>query len=146
MVFKSGNPGLVSAKQLIHYSFIITKQCIKYLKYKLNRINKTYQHSIRTSDYSSSISSCHVLTSHVPSNKISPYSILELPLLSSRIFYPPPHSPKNLQTPINWRQKIGEKAYVQIRLPHSLMVKLSSSTRGSWSLTNQTLKWLSWLI
>ena len=59
-------------------------------------INKTYLHPIRTSDYSNSISSCHVLTSYPPSNKISPYSILELPLLSSRIFYPPPHSPKNL--------------------------------------------------
>ena len=59
-------------------------------------INKTCLHPIITSDYFNSISSCHVLTSHPPSNKISPYSILELPLLSSRIFYPPPHSPKNL--------------------------------------------------
>ena len=131
---------------MIHYSFIITKLCIEYLQYKLNEINKTYLHSIRTSDYSNSISSCHVLTSYPPSNKISPYSILELPLLSSRIFYPPPHGPKNLPSPINWRQKIGEKTYVQIILPHSLMVKLSSSTRGSWSPTNQTLKWLRWLI
>ena len=59
-------------------------------------INKTYLHPIRTSDYSNSISPCRVLTSHPSSNKISPYSILELPLLSSRIFYPPPRSPKNL--------------------------------------------------
>ena len=59
-------------------------------------INKTYLHPIITSDYFNSISSCHVLTSHPPSNKISPYSVLQLPLLSSRIFYPQPHSPKNL--------------------------------------------------
>ena len=59
-------------------------------------ISKTYLHPIRISDYSNSISSCHVLKSHPPLNKISPYSILELPLLSSRNFYPPPHSPKNL--------------------------------------------------
>ena len=59
-------------------------------------INKTYLHPIRTSDYSNSISSCHVLTSHSHSNKINPYSILELPLLRSRFCYPPTHSPKNL--------------------------------------------------
>ena len=57
--------------------------------------NKTNLHPIRTSDYCSSISSYYVLTSHPPSNKISPYSILKLALLSSRTFYPPPHSPKN---------------------------------------------------
>ena len=88
---------------LIHYLFIIIKQCMKYLKYNLNLINKTYLHPLRTSDDSNSISSCHVLTSHPSSNKISPCSVLELPLLSSRIFYPPLHSPKNLQTPFNWR-------------------------------------------
>ena len=58
--------------------------------------NKTYLHRIRTSDYSNSISSCHVLTSHPPPSKINPYSILELPLLSSRIFYHPPNCAKNL--------------------------------------------------
>ena len=58
-------------------------------------INKIYLHPIKTSDYSNSVSSCHVLTSHPSSNKISPYSILKLSLLSSRIFYPPPLSPKN---------------------------------------------------
>ena len=42
-------------------------------------INKTYLHPIRTSDYSNSTSSCHLLRSHPPSNKINPYAILELP-------------------------------------------------------------------
>ena len=59
-------------------------------------MNKTYLHPTRTSHYSKSISPCHVLTSHPPSKKISPYLKLKLPLLSSGIFYPPPHSPKNL--------------------------------------------------
>ena len=60
-------------------------------------INKTYLHPIRTSDYSKSVSSCHLLTSHAPSNKISAYLKLKLPLLSSGIFYSPPHSHKDLQ-------------------------------------------------
>ena len=67
-------------------------------------INKTYLHPIRTSDYSNRLSSCHLLTSHLPSNKTSPYSklknpncsIVQLLLLSSGIFCPPLHSPKNL--------------------------------------------------
>ena len=59
-------------------------------------INKTYLHPIRTSDYSKSVSSCHVFPCRPPSNKISLYLKLKLPLLSSRIFYPPPHSPKCL--------------------------------------------------
>ena len=59
-------------------------------------INKTYLHPIRTSHYSKNVSSCHVLTSHSLSNKLSPYLKLKPPLLSSGIFYPPPHSPKNL--------------------------------------------------
>ena len=59
-------------------------------------VNKTYLHPIRTSDYSYSVSSCHILTSNPPSNKISTYAKLKLPLLSSGIFYPPSHSPKNL--------------------------------------------------
>ena len=59
-------------------------------------INKTYLHPIKTSGYSNSISSCHVLISHPPSNNVSPYSIIELSLLGSGIFYPPPCSPKNL--------------------------------------------------
>ena len=58
-------------------------------------INKTYLHPIRTSDYSKKVSSCHVLTFHPPSNKITPYLKLKLLLLSSGIFYSPPHSPKN---------------------------------------------------
>ena len=56
------NPGLVIGKQLIHYTFIIIKQCMKYLKYKLDMINKTYLHPIRTSDDSKLVSSCHGLT------------------------------------------------------------------------------------
>ena len=59
-------------------------------------INNTYLHPTRTSDYSKSVPSCYVSTSHPPSNKTSPYSILKLPLLSSRIFYPVPLSHKNL--------------------------------------------------
>ena len=75
---ESVNPGLVIDKHLIDsLLFIITKQYIKYLKYKLNMINKTYLHPIRTSDYSNRLSSCHVLTSHLPSNKTSPYSKLK---------------------------------------------------------------------
>ena len=95
--FKWVNPGLVIGNHLIdYYSFIITKQRIKYLKYKLNMINKTYLRHIRISHYSKNISSCHVLNSHPSSNKISPYLKLKLPFLSFVIFYPPPHSPKNL--------------------------------------------------
>ena len=59
--FEPANPGLVIGKQSIHYSFILARQHIKYLKYKLNMINKTYLHPIRTSDYSNSVSSCHVM-------------------------------------------------------------------------------------
>ena len=64
-------------------------------------INKTYLYPIRTSDYSNSVSSCHVLTSPPPFNKISPHSklkypsrnIFQLPLLSSGVFYfPTPQS------------------------------------------------------
>ena len=36
-------------------------------------INKTYLHPIKASDYPNSVSSCHVLTFHPLSNKISPY-------------------------------------------------------------------------
>ena len=56
--------------------------------------NKTYLHP--TTYYSKSVSSCHVLTSHLPSNKISPYLKLKLSLLSPGIFHPSPHSPKSL--------------------------------------------------
>ena len=59
-------------------------------------INKTYLHPVTTSDYSKSVSSFHVLASHTPSNKISPYLKLKLLVLSSAIFYPLPYSPKNL--------------------------------------------------
>ena len=59
-------------------------------------INKTYLHPVSTSGNSKSVSSCHVLTSHLPSSKTDPYLKLKLPLLSSEIFYSPPHSPKNL--------------------------------------------------
>ena len=60
-------------------------------------INKTYLNATRTSDYSNSVSSCHVLTCLAPSNKKSPYSelkhpsrnIFQLPHLSSGIFYSP---------------------------------------------------------
>ena len=73
-------------------------------------INKTYLHPVRTSDYSNSISSCHVLTSHPPSNKISPYSILEVTLLNSRIFYPPLHSPQIFKLPSTGDKEICEKS------------------------------------
>ena len=63
-------------------------------------INKTYLHPIRTSDYSKSVSSCHVLTSRPASNKIFPYLKLKLTVLSSGIFYPPLHSPKNVTSAI----------------------------------------------
>ena len=59
-------------------------------------INKTYMHPIRTSDYSESVSSCYVLTFHPSSSKISLYLKLKVTLVSSRLFYFPPHSPKNL--------------------------------------------------
>ena len=59
-------------------------------------INKTYRHPTRTSHFTKSVSSCHVLTSHRPFNKISLYFKLKLPLLISGIFYTLPHSPKNL--------------------------------------------------
>ena len=59
-------------------------------------MNKTYLHPIKTSHYSKSVSPCHALTSYPPSNKISSYLELKLPLLSSGIFYPQTHSPKNL--------------------------------------------------
>ena len=71
---------------LFHYN----KAMCKLFKNKLNMINKTYLHPIRTSAYSSSI------YIDILSPESSPHSILELPLLSYRIFYPPPHSPKNL--------------------------------------------------
>ena len=59
-------------------------------------IDNTYLHPIRTSDYSNSVSSCHVLTSHSPSNNTSPHSKLKLALLSSGIFYPSHRSTKYL--------------------------------------------------
>ena len=62
-------------------------------------INKTYLHPIRTSDYSNSVSSCHALTSHSPSNKISPNPKLKLPLLGSEIFIPYPTFLKILKLP-----------------------------------------------
>ena len=69
----------------------------KMLKYKLNMINKVYLHPTRTSDFSNSVSSCHVLTYPPPSNKNSPHSklkdssrnISQLLLLSSENFYFP---------------------------------------------------------
>ena len=59
-------------------------------------INKIYLHPIRTSEYSKSVPSCHVSTSHPPSNKISPYLKPKLPLLSFGIFYSLPHRSKKL--------------------------------------------------
>ena len=56
--FEPANPRLIIGKQLNNYSFILARRYIKYLKYKLNMINKTYLHCIRTSD---SVSSCHVM-------------------------------------------------------------------------------------
>ena len=95
--FESANPELVIGKHLIDSLFIITKQCTKRLKYKLNMINKVYLHPTRTSDYSNSVSSCHVLTYPPPSNKNRPHSklkdssrnIFQLSLLSSGNFYFP---------------------------------------------------------
>ena len=69
----------------------------KMLKYKLNMINKVYLHPTRTSDFSNSVSSCHVLTYPPPKKKNSPHSklkdssrnIFQLLLLSSENFYFP---------------------------------------------------------
>ena len=60
-------------------------------------INKVYLHPTRTSDFSNSVSSCHVLTYPLASNKNSPHSklkdpshnIFQLLLLSSENFYFP---------------------------------------------------------
>ena len=60
-------------------------------------ISKTYLHPVRTSDYSDTVSSCHILTCPASSNKNSPHSklkhtsrnIFQLPFLSSGIFYFP---------------------------------------------------------
>ena len=60
--------------------------------------NSTYLQPIRISHYSKSVSSCDLLAHHPASNKISLYLKLKLPLLISGIFYPPPHSPKNLES------------------------------------------------
>ena len=90
--FEPVNPGLVFGKQLFNYSFILTKQCIKDLKYKLNRINTTYLHPIRTSDYSNSlfIMSCNgMLTYPPPSNKNSPHSKLKQPSRKNVSINPP---------------------------------------------------------
>ena len=92
--FESANPGLVIVKQLIYYLFIITKKCVKYLKYKLNMINKAYLHPIRASDFSNSVSSYHVFTFPPPSNKSSPHlklknssrNIVQIP---QRVILPP---------------------------------------------------------
>ena len=72
-------------------------------------INKTYLHPIKASDYLNSVSLCHVLTCHPPSNKISPYSMSKLSLLISRIFYPPLHSPKNLNSLQLEKKNLGKK-------------------------------------
>ena len=58
---KTANPGLVIGKQIIHYSLILPRRCIKYLKCKLNMITKTYLYPITTSDHSNSISSHHIM-------------------------------------------------------------------------------------
>ena len=58
--FEQANLRLVISKQLINYSFILARQCINYLKYKLNTTNKVYLHPIRTSSYFKSVSSCRV--------------------------------------------------------------------------------------
>ena len=58
---KPANPGLVIGKQIIHYSLILPRRCIKYLKYKLNMITKTNLYPITTSDHSNSISSHHIM-------------------------------------------------------------------------------------
>ena len=92
-------------------------------------INNTYLHPIRTSDYSKSVPSCHISTSHPPSTNTSPYSILKLPLLSSRFSIPYPSVIKIFKIPSPGDKEIGEKAHVKIRVPYSLMVKLSSSTK-----------------
>ena len=80
--FKSGDTGLVIGNCLIDsLHFHYNKAMYKYLKYKLNMKNKAYLHPIRTSHYSKNVSSCHVLTSHSSSKKISPYLKLKLPLI-----------------------------------------------------------------
>ena len=94
--FKSVNPGLVIGKHLFYSLFFYYNKVMYKIFNKLIMINKTYLHPIRTSDYSNSVSSYHVLIFHPPSNKISPCSKLKLPLLSSGIFYPPHYSSKNL--------------------------------------------------
>ena len=85
-------------------------------------INKIYLHPIRASDYPNCVSSCHVLTIHPPSNKISPYSIL-------KNFSPTLQSENSLNSLQLEAKNLRKKAYAQIRVPHSLMVKLSSNTR-----------------
>ena len=85
-------PGLVFGKQLFNYSFILTKQCIKDLKYKLNMINKTYLHPIRTYDYSNSvfIMSCNGMLTYPPSsNKNSLHSKLKQPSRKNVSVSPP---------------------------------------------------------
>ena len=61
--FESVSPGLVISKHLIDsLIFHYNKQCIKYLKYKLNMTNKIYLHPKGTFDCFNSVSLCHVLT------------------------------------------------------------------------------------
>ena len=77
--FNSVNLGLVIGKVLT-YSLLFHYNIAMYKIFnKLNMINKTYLHPIRTSDYSNSASWCHVLTSHPTSNQISLYSNQKLP-------------------------------------------------------------------
>ena len=85
-------------------------------------INKTYLHLIRTSNYSNSASSCHVFTCPRRSNKNSPHSKLKHP--SRNIFQLPHPTVLNIfKLPSTGSKKWIKKVYVQIRVPHSLMVK-----------------------
>ena len=91
-------------------------------------------------------------------------------LLFSKIFYPPLSIQHQIKTTedmvttsntsnhqckvkLNWKvsaalRKMGKKkVYIQIRVSYSLMVKFWAQTSaGPWSLTNQTLIWITWLI
>ena len=91
-------------------------------------------------------------------------------LLFSKIFYPPLSIQHQIKTTedmvttsntsnhqckvkLNWKvsaalRKMGKKkVYIQIRVSYSLMVKFWAQTSaGLWSLTNQTLIWITWLI
>ena len=110
-------------------------------------INKTYLHPIRTSDYSNSVSSYYVLTSHPHCNKISPYSKLKLAILNSGIFYLHTAVLKIVKLPSTGDKKMMEKVYVHIRVPpHSgtrrrddvVTTSLCTSQRRCRYISNKT--------